>query len=53
MTKNRELDLQDLTECDHKPEIPICDEDGMEILYWVCRCGKEKHYPQEGEVHGD
>lgn len=38
MTKNREIRLEDITHCDHSPELPI-SEDG-EILYWICRCGR-------------
>lgn len=40
MTRNYELDGDDLYECNHEPEVPICEEDGTEILYWLCRCGK-------------
>lgn len=51
MTRNREIDLLDLIECDHKPEVPV-SEDG-EILYWLCRCGRQVkakiHAPRGGE----
>jgi hypothetical protein len=40
MTRRSDLMLEDLTGCTHESETPICDEDGSEILYWVCRCGQ-------------
>jgi hypothetical protein len=27
-------------ECQHEPEMPVVEEDGTEILYWLCRCGQ-------------
>lgn len=41
MTRNRELDLEDLYGCDHEPEIGISE--GTEIVAWACRCGKVKN----------
>ena len=40
MTRNNEIDLQDLIECDHALEIPVTE--GVDIVYWMCRCGKKK-----------
>lgn len=40
MTRNSEIDCEDLFGCTHEPETPICDEDGTAILYWICRCGQ-------------
>jgi len=40
MTHNFDLRLEDIFECQHKPETPIVDDAGGEILYWVCRCGR-------------
>lgn len=45
MTRNRELDLEDIIDCEHVPEIPI-SENG-EILYWLCRCGQEHEIPKK------
>lgn len=39
MTRNSDLDCQDLFGCLHKPEIPIVDEQGN-IVEWRCRCGR-------------
>lgn len=39
MTRNRELDCEDLFGCSHEPETPVMG-DGGEIEYWVCRCGR-------------
>jgi hypothetical protein len=39
MTRNREIDLRDLTECDHTPEVAVTGQDGT-ITHWLCRCGK-------------
>lgn len=44
MTRNREIRLEDLTSCDHRPELPVSDN-GV-ILYWLCRCGKEIPIPK-------
>lgn len=38
MTRNRELDCRDLSECNHAPETPIT-RDGA-IVGWLCRCGR-------------
>lgn len=38
MTRNRDLDLLDLTECEHAPIIPVTE--GGVIVYWLCDCGK-------------
>jgi len=41
MTRNCDVwDLEDLMGCQHEPETPIVEEDGTEILYWLCRCGR-------------
>ena len=40
MTRNSEVRLEDITGCQHTPEIPIVDDCAGEILYWVCRCGR-------------
>lgn len=53
MTRNRELYLEDLTDCTHEPEIPVVEDDGTEILYWICRCGRrcpEGPKPKEHDV---
>jgi hypothetical protein len=26
MTRNREIDYEDLSNCDHKPETPVCQD---------------------------
>lgn len=39
MTRNREIDCLDLFYCQHDPEIPVCDEDGI-VVEWRCRCGQ-------------
>lgn len=40
MTRNREIDCEDLFYCQHELEIPISD--GGEIIAWHCRCGEVK-----------
>ncbi len=40
MTRNSDLRLEDIFGCKHTPETPIVDDDGSQILYWVCRCGR-------------
>lgn len=40
MTRNSDLRLDDLFNCNHVPETPIVDECTGEILWWVCRCGR-------------
>lgn len=49
MTRNRELDLEDLYECDHTPSVPIVDDYTGEIEYWVCNCGKQVPERQDNE----
>lgn len=44
MTRNSDLRLEDIFECQHTPETPIVDDCG-EILYWVCRCGHRWNPP--------
>jgi len=39
MTRNSDIRLEDITGCDHTPELPIVD-DGA-IVGWLCRCGRE------------
>ena len=39
MTRNRELDLEDLRDCEHAPEFPIVDDDNI-IVAWCCACGR-------------
>lgn len=39
MTRNREIDCLDLTECTHEPETPITS--GTAIIGWRCRCGRK------------
>jgi hypothetical protein len=38
MTRNSELDLLDIVDCAHEPELPIA-ENG-EIIGYACRCGR-------------
>lgn len=38
MTRNRELDLQDIVDCAHEPELPVT-ENGA-IIGYACRCGR-------------
>ncbi len=45
MTRRRDLMCEDLFGCDHEPETPISE--GGEIVYWVCRCGTKKTYPEK------
>lgn len=40
MTRNRELDCEDLRECTHQPEVAIAiDSRDPEFVIWRCRCG--------------
>jgi uncharacterized cupin superfamily protein len=40
MTRNREMDLEDLCECDHEPEVATAaDSRDPESVIWRCRCG--------------
>lgn len=45
MTRRSDMMLEDIFGCDHTPETPITD-DGGEILYWVCRCGRMHPVPE-------
>lgn len=45
MRRNRELNCEDLIECDHTPEFPIADADTDEIMEWRCRCGQRVAEP--------
>jgi hypothetical protein len=40
MTRNSDLDLEDLRNCKHKHPIPIVDDFGH-IVLWKCPCGYE------------
>lgn len=40
MTRDAELDMRDVAECDHVPETPVSDGISGTILYWLCRCGR-------------
>jgi hypothetical protein len=51
MTKNYELDLRDLYECEHRPEIPVVDDSGN-VTHWVCRCGRQHPVPQKEVTDG-
>lgn len=31
---------EDIFGCDHKPTIPIIDDDTHEIVQWRCQCGQ-------------
>ena len=37
MTRNYELDCDDLRKCNHEPEVPVVIEG--EVTHWLCRCG--------------
>lgn len=53
MTRNYEMDLGDIFNCDHTPEIPVVEEG--EIVFWLCRCGR-RHYPKQNNepiIHRD
>lgn len=40
MTRNREMDLEDLLECDHEAEVLISlDSNDPTYGVWRCRCG--------------
>lgn len=55
MTRNSELNCEDLSECDHTLEIPI-SENG-EIYEWRCLCGFRREldtgFPPNGMAGGD
>lgn len=40
MTRNSEIDLEDLREHDHLPETPVVNDVGA-IVRWLCHCGEE------------
>jgi hypothetical protein len=40
MTRNSDLYLKDIIQCNHTPKTPIVDDNGK-ILYWICRCGRQ------------
>ncbi len=52
MTRRSDLMLEDLRGCTHEPEIPILEDDGQEVSYWLCRCGLNRCVPvaREPEV---
>lgn len=50
MTRNSEINCEDLFGCDHEAEVPIYV--GGEIDHWRCRCGEKKWVPTE-EGDGD
>lgn len=39
MTRNADLDIEDLRACDHQPETPVIDDDDN-VIGWLCRCGR-------------
>ena len=41
MTRNRELDLEDLRDCDHQPQFILLAEDDETVLGWLCACGQK------------
>lgn len=45
MTRNSDLDLEDLRECSHEPETPVVKDD--EIVEWLCWCGRSVAGPKE------
>jgi hypothetical protein len=47
MTRNSDLDF-DNEQCKHKPVTPVCDDWGIEILYWLCACGRIVKSSQSG-----
>ena len=51
MTRNSELNCEDLFGCDHSPETPISGHDGT-IEGWLCRCGREVAIPDESLLLG-
>jgi hypothetical protein len=46
MTRNSDIDCEDIFGCTHEPETPILAEDGEEIDHWVCRCGRRVPAPK-------
>jgi hypothetical protein len=40
MTRNSEINGEDILGCTHEPETPVMTADGMAIDYWLCRCGR-------------
>jgi len=51
VTRNYEIDLEDLQECEHAPEEPVVSSDGV-VTRWLCRCGQWVLPPtkQNGEL---
>lgn len=45
MTRNSELNCEDLFGCDHRPETPISDNG--QVTGWLCRCGREVNAPPQ------
>lgn len=37
MSRNHELELEDMRECTHEPETAVGDS--VDALQWFCRCG--------------
>lgn len=53
MTRRSDMMLEDLAGCTHEPETPVVEEDGQEILYWLCRCGRRHEVPAKPNTsHG-
>ena len=48
MTRNYEIDLEDLRECKHEPEEPVVSADGT-ITRWLCRCGEWVEGPKDNK----
>jgi len=46
MTKNCDIRLEDILQCDHKPITPVSNENGK-ILFWLCKCGRRHTLPTE------
>ena len=53
MTRNYELDLRDIVDCAHEPELPIVEEG--KVVGYVCRCGKTIYIdePNKKTYHQD
>jgi len=47
VTRRSDLMLEDLIGCTHEPETPVVEDDGSEILYWICRCGRRCPDPKK------
>lgn len=50
MTRRSDLMCEDIFGCTHEPETPVIEDDGNEILYWVCRCGRRCAPPPVPEI---